>query len=148
LYKLIDGERLSTSNKTDTSLVVYFKTRLLCDLDKNHSFKGNYKSNALIKMLENNNLGERLIDSTKIEELDGIKIFFENNIDYSLEKYNSEKVIGTIDISRISFNKSMTIGYFYYIVYCGEDCGWGDLIKIEKNNGRWIIIKYLISWVS
>ena len=90
----------------------------------------------------------RLTLSLKIEKLSKIEIVFEDNGDYSLQKYSSNKVIGTLNISRISFNKSLTVGYFYYSIYCGGECGWGDLIKIKKKNGRWIIVDYLISWVS
>jgi hypothetical protein len=148
LFKLVDGERLSAINKSDSSLIVYFQTGQMCNLDKDPLFKGDYKSNKLLKRLKNNYLGERVIDSTKIERFDKIKIVFENKLDYSIEKYESDKIIGTINISRISFNKTLTIGYFYYDVYCGEDCGWGDLIKIEKKNGIWEITDYLISWIS
>ena len=148
LYKLIDGERLTAINKTDSSLIVYFQTRQSCNLDKEPMLKGDYKSNELLKKLENNNLGERVLDSSKIAKLDKIKIVFENNLDYSIEKYGSDKIIGTIDISRISFNKTLTIGYFYYEVYCGGDCGWGELIKIEKEKETWKIVDSLISWVS
>ena len=147
-YKLIDGERLSAFNKTDSSLIVYFQTRQMCNLDKDQLFEGDYKSNELLKRLENNYLGERVVDSTKIERFDKIKIVFEDKLDYSIEKYESDKIIGTLNISRISFNKTLTVGYFYYDVYCGGDCGWGALMKIKKKNGIWEITKYLLSWIS
>jgi hypothetical protein len=146
LYKLIDAERLSSFNKSDSSLVIYFQTRLSCNLDK--AFKDEYKANKLLRKLENDNLGSRRIDQTKIDSFDKIKIVFENKAEFDLEKYEADNVIGTLTISRISFNKSMTVGYFYYDVYCGMECGWSDLIKIEKKNGKWIIVKYLASWIS
>ena len=148
LYKLIHSEGLSAINKSDNSQILYFHTRQMCNLDKEPLLKGDYKSNELIKRLENNYLGERALDSTKINTVDKIRIVFENNLDHSIEKYESDKIIKTINISRISFNKTLTIGYFYYDIYCGEDCGWGDLIKIEKKNGIWEITDFLRSWVS
>ena len=146
LYKLIDAERLSKFNEKDSSLTLYFHTGLDCNLNK--AFRGDYKRNKLLKRLENYNLGSRFIDSTKIEKLKNINIIFGRKDMYPLEKYDSKEVIGTVSFSRISFNKSQTIGYFYYDVYCGEDCGWSDLIKIKKINGTWTIINYLCSWIS
>ncbi|MCD6113083.1 MAG: hypothetical protein J7J86_07435 [Bacteroidales bacterium] len=148
LSKLIEADRLSSLNKTDSSLIVYFQTNLICNLEKDPLFKGDYKSNKLLKRLENNYLGERIIDTTKVDRINKIKFLFENKQSCLKNKYDSDIVIGTLNISRISFNKSLTIGYFYYTVYCGEDCGWGDLLRIEKKNGIWEITDYLISWIS
>ena len=148
LFKIIGGERLSDFNKTDKPLLLYFQTKLECNLDIDASFKGEYKSNKLLRNIENNKLGTRIIDSTEIETIERIKIKFENSRNYTTEEKDSEQVIGTLSISRISFNKSLKIGYFYYSIYCGEDCGWGALVKIEKKNGVWEIIDYLTSWTS
>lgn len=148
IYELIDADRLISFNKSDSFLIVYFNTDLGCNLDKNPLFQGEYKTNDLIKRLEKKSLGERVLDTSKIARLNNVKIVFEDKSDYSIEKYDSGNVIGTLNFSRISFNKNITIGYFYYDIYCGEDCGHGALIKIEKKNGKWKIIEYLISWVS
>ncbi|MDE5419745.1 hypothetical protein L3049_17260 [Labilibaculum sp. DW002] len=146
LYKLIDAERLSKYNETDKPLTLYFHTGLDCDLNKSH--KKEYKRNILLKQLDNSNLGRRFIDSTKIEKLKNVDIIFGRKNMYPKEKYNSKRVIGTISFSRTSFNKSLTTGYFYYDVYCGEDCGHGALIRIKKNNGAWIIDDYISMWIS
>ena len=149
LDRLIDGERFRKLNKNaDDTLIIYFNPTLQSSLDKNPLFDRDYKTNELIKNLENNRLAKRVIDTVQIKNLQGIKILFESEPDYNTSKYLSDKVIGNLDISRVSFNKEMTVGYFYYSVYCGEDCGWGDLIKIEKKNGVWEITKYISSWVS
>jgi hypothetical protein len=148
LFKIIDGERLSAINKTDKPLLVYFQTKLECNLDKEASLKGEYKSNRLLRNIENNKLGTRIIDSTKIEKIDRIEIKFENIRNFATEENDLEQVIGTVSISRISFNKSLKKGFFYYNIYCGEDCGWGALVKIQKKNGVWEIIDYLSSWTS
>lgn len=145
--KFIGRDSLNVANNLDSLQIVYFNTRLGCNLD-NSSFKGDYKPNRLLRRLENNQLGFREIDSTKIEKLNNVKILFEDKVDYSLENYESDNVIGTFDISRVSFNKSLTVGYFYVSVYCGLECGWGNLIKIKKKKGNWVIVDYLVSWVS
>jgi len=146
-YKFIGGDNLSVSNNLDSLHVIYFDTRLDCNLD-NTTFKGDYKSNRLLEKLENNHLRVREIDSTKIKRLSNVKILFEDNGNYSIAKYDLDNVIGTFSISRISFNKSLTVGYFYFSVYCGEECGRGDLIKIKKKNGIWVVVDYLSSWTS
>lgn len=145
--KFIGGDSLNATSNQDSLKFIYFNTRLGCNLDKS-SFKGNYKPNRLLRELENNQLGVREIDSTKIERLNNVKIIFEDKVDYSFENYESDNVIGTFDISRVSFNKSFTIGYFYVSVYCGGECGWGNLIKIKRKKENWVIVDYLVSWVS
>lgn len=146
LYKLIDAERLSKFNDTGKPLILYFHTGLDCNL--NESYKGDYKRNRLLIQLEIGNLGRRFIDSTKIEKLNNVNIILGRKNMYPKEKYDSKRVIGTISFSRTSFNKSLTTGYFYYDVYCGEDCGHGALIRIKKNNGAWIIDDYISMWIS
>jgi hypothetical protein len=141
LYKVVDAERLSKFIPSDSSLVLYFHTGLDCNLD--NRFKGEYKRNRLLKKLENNNLSRRFIDSNKIVKFRRLKIIFGRKNMYPIEKYDSNKIIGTINFSRISFNASLNKGYFYYEVYCGEDCGGKELLKIKKKNGVWKITDYL-----
>lgn len=149
LDRLIDGEKFRKLNKnTDDTLIIYFNPMLYSSLDKDPLFHNGYRTNALIKKLENYRLTKRLINTDQIKSLQGIKILFENKPYCNISKDLSDRIIGNLDISRVSFNKKMTVGYFYYSVYCGEDCGWGDLIKIKKKNGVWEITKYLSSWVS
>lgn len=146
-HKFIGADSLIAANKPDSLQIVYFNTRLGCNLD-NPLFKGAYKPNRLLRRLEKNHLGVRKIDSIKIDRLNNVKILFEDKVDYSSENYESSNVIGTFNISRVSFNKSFTTGYFYVSVYCGGECGWGDLIKIKKKKGNWVIVDYLVSWIS
>lgn len=142
LYKMIDGERFVKLNKT----IVYFDLKQNCNLDKR--FIGNYKTNKLIDNLMDNRLESRLIDSTKINKIIGIRLVFNDTINYNNTDYLSNNIIGTLSISRISFNKAFNSGYFYYSVYCGEECGWGYLVEIKKVKGNWIIAKYINGYVS
>ena len=133
--KFIVGDSMNAAYNLDSLLILYFDTRLGCNLD-NYFFKGDYKKNRLLRKLENNQLGVREIDSTKIERLNNVKMLFDDKGDYSIDKYELENVIGTFSISRVSFNNSLTVGYFYVSVYCGGECGWGNLIKIKKKKGN------------
>jgi hypothetical protein len=140
----IDGNKL---NPVDTS-TIYFDKRLKSNLEKTTLNNGNYKQNTYIRRLRNNNLGEITIDDSKIKRLTNIRFIFEKNPDHSLDKYDLKGVLGTFSMSRISFDKDFTIGYFYFQVYCGEDCGWGGLVKVVKRNNGWKIGKYLSLYVN
>jgi hypothetical protein len=142
LYIMTDAERLIKLNKT----IVYFDVKMECNLKG--TIHGDYKTNKLIKKLKNNVIGTRLIDSTQIVDYKDIQLVFNKIIDYEHIDYLSSKIIGTLKVSRVSFNKSLNIGYLYYSLYCGGDCGWGNLVKIEKIKGTWTITKYLISYVA
>ena len=146
-YKFIQGDNMISSSSLDRVKIVYFNTKLDCNLG-NTIFNGNYKPNHLLKKLENNLLGVRQIDSTKINRFNNVKIFFEDNRNYSIVNYIPDNIIGTLNISRISFNKSLSVGYFYVSIYCGGECGWGNLMKIKMKNGKWIIVDYLSSYIS
>jgi hypothetical protein len=142
LYIMTDAERLIKFNKT----IVYFDLKMDCNL--NGTIHGDYKTNKLIKRLKNNVIDTRLIDSTQIVKNKDIQLVFNKIVDYEHMDYLSNKIIGTLKVSRVSFNKSLNIGYLYYSLYCGGDCGWGNLVKIEKIKGTWTITKYLISYVA
>ena len=95
LDRLIDGERFRKLNKNaDDTLIIYFNPTLQSSLDKNPLFDRDYKTNELIKNLENNRLAKRVIDTVQIKNLQGIKILFESEPDYNTSKYLSDKVIG------------------------------------------------------
>ena len=143
----IDGNKIDTVN-SDDSLIVYFDKKLKSNLENITLYDGNYKQNIYISRLKNNYLGEIIIDDSKINKLGKIKLIFEDKVDYSLEKYDLKGVIGTFNMSRISFDRNLTTGYFYFRVYCGEDCGWGGLVKVVKKNKSWTIGKYLTLFVN
>jgi hypothetical protein len=143
LGSLINIERLNSIKDSDSSFILFLNRELICDLDKNSLFENEYKPNRLLINLYHNGLGQRIIDSLEIKKLKNVKIYFNYNREYNLDEYNHHKVIGEITISRISFNKSLTLGYFYYQIYCGEDCGWGALVRIDKKKGIWKTTKYL-----
>lgn len=56
--------------------------------------------------------------------------------------------IGSIIFSRISFNQFRDKGLLYYEFYCGEKCGKGEVLLIEKRAGRWSIQRNVRLWVS
>jgi hypothetical protein len=56
-------------------------------------------------------------------------------------------IIGKVRLSKIFFNPSKDKGIMYYEFVCGGLCGHGNVILIEKVNGRWDIIKSKMVWV-
>lgn len=137
IYKLIDAERLSSFNKSDKSLTYAFDTRLICNLEEISSL--NYQTNDLIEKLKRKGIADRTIDSTSIGKFEKIRfIFFDNDTLISKVK-GLENYAGCISLSRISFNRSLSVGYLLYSVYMDNSSGWGGLIRIEKKNGNWKI---------
>jgi len=57
--------------------------------------------------------------------------------------------VGSIEISRIQFNKTKTRGILPADASCGGGkCGRGFLIIIENKSGKWKIAKVIHTWVS
>lgn len=56
--------------------------------------------------------------------------------------------IGVISFSNIYFNKVKDRGLLYYEFYCGEKCGKGEVLLIEKKAGLWKIQKNMRLWIS
>ena len=138
VYKLIDAERLSSFNKTNKPLIYIFDIRLICDLEKSNILS--YKTNYLIKKLKRKGLVDRNIDSTSIRKFEKVKFIFIDNDSVISRIKESENYSGSLSLSRISFNKSLSVGYLFYSVYIDSSFGWGGLMRIEKRNGRWKIM--------
>jgi hypothetical protein len=56
--------------------------------------------------------------------------------------------IGIISFSKLFLDKNNNNGLLYYNWRCGELCGKGELLRIEKVNNRWIIIQTIPKWFS
>jgi len=138
VYKLIDAERLSSFNKISKPLIYTFDTRLVCDLEKFHFLS--YKTNNLIQKLKRKGIADRNIDSTTIRKFEKAKFIFIDNDSVISRMKESENYSGSFSLTRISFNKSFSVGYLFYSVSIDSGSGWGGLIRIEKRNGRWKII--------
>jgi hypothetical protein len=53
-----------------------------------------------------------------------------------------------LTISRVSLDDSFTNGLFVLETHCGDLCGAGYIVEIEKIDGRWTIKKWEMMWVS
>jgi hypothetical protein len=60
----------------------------------------------------------------------------------------SNCIIGKVSLSKLFLNVEKNKGVLYYEFECGFLCGKGELLFIEKSNGRWHISKSLRSWIS
>ena len=56
--------------------------------------------------------------------------------------------IGEINFSNIFLNKLRDRGLLYNEFHCGEKCGKGEVLLIEKKAGQWIIQKNVRLWIS
>lgn len=62
-------------------------------------------------------------------------------------KKSSNCIIGKISLSKLFLNEERNKGVLYYEFRCGGLCGKGELLLIEKSNGRWHIYRSLRSWI-
>jgi len=138
VYKLIDAERLSSFNKTNKPLIYIFDIRMVCDLEKSNFLS--YKNNYLIKKLKRKGIIDRNIDSTSIKKFEKVKFIFIDNDSVASKVEKTENYAGRLSLSRISFNKSLTVGYLVYSISIDSSSGWGGLMRIEKRNGKWKIM--------
>ncbi len=62
-------------------------------------------------------------------------------------KYNFN-FSGFIHFTRIQFDKNKSFGVLDAGYYCGGLCGRGNRIFIVKKNGKWVIDKMMLTWIS
>jgi len=55
---------------------------------------------------------------------------------------------GVATFSRVGFNQDGTQALFYLSNQCGGLCGIGEYVVMENHNGRWIIAKEIVMWIS
>jgi len=55
---------------------------------------------------------------------------------------------GILTWSRAGFNADGTQALFYFANHCGELCGGGSYVVMEKRSGRWVIEKEIEMWIS
>jgi hypothetical protein len=56
--------------------------------------------------------------------------------------------IGILSFSKVCLNKLRDKGLLYYEFHCGEKCGKGEILLIEKKAGHWTIQKNVRLWIS
>lgn len=68
---------------------------------------------------------------------------------WDLKDENNKLPVGTIEVSRIQFNKTKTQGILAATASCGSGkCGRGFLVLIENKLGKWKVKKIVQTWVS
>jgi hypothetical protein len=80
----------------------------------------------------------------KVSEMRAMKMTGEMFWDKIYKDYGP----GLLTVSRPVFNKEFTKAYIRFGYSCGELCGGGEDMIIEKVNDRWTIIEYVSGWES
>ncbi|KYG74747.1 hypothetical protein EV198_0756 [Roseivirga ehrenbergii] len=100
------------------------------------------------------------LDSTwrsvlRFENLDKRKpIFFDlKKVKLKFDLVYESKSLGinadsSMSFSKVVFNDAFDRGCFYYTLSCGRLCGKGNLVFVEKVDGRWTIIQTATVWIS
>ena len=55
---------------------------------------------------------------------------------------------GILTFSRVGFSADGTQALFYLSNHCGDLCGTGLYVVMEKHGGRWTIEKEIEMWIS
>jgi hypothetical protein len=56
--------------------------------------------------------------------------------------------IGKVSFSKLVTNDTKTKGLLYFEFNCGGNCGFGEIILVEKSKGRWTIKNTNQLWIS
>ena len=157
---LIDlNDMISMNNYKSDSLNLYLNSTLnnenIAFTEQFDSFLDKFENDSLKEMFdrEKTNFKAFTKKSIKPRNLD-IKIKYSNlnviiipshensrNIiqTYNEKAENDKNIFGSLDMSRIIFDKNYEIGYLSYGFYCGKSCFWSSNIQIRKLNGKWKI---------
>ncbi len=65
-----------------------------------------------------------------------------------IENNKNRCMIGVVSFSKVFLEKSGRKGILYCSFRCGELCGKGELLIIEKVENRWTIVDGMIMWIS
>nr|WP_320021247.1 hypothetical protein [uncultured Draconibacterium sp.] len=145
------------NRKLDTSrLIVFFKDSLIAyptserqtDILEPKNFASNFPVDIsyifLIKKLYSQAISKS-IDLRKITEIGKYKILPVSEIETLEGNY---KKIGVVRYSRIVFNENRDKACFYFDFLHGPLLGFGQIVFIEKNQGKWTIIGQREMWVA
>jgi len=101
--------------------------------------------NGLAVFLLSDTLSPKSICITAIDSLCQYKLLPERPQEFRRLGF---AYLGSAIYSRIVFNESFTSALFYFERYFDEDDGSGHLILVEKQNGKWIIKRDDMIWIS
>lgn len=65
-----------------------------------------------------------------------------------LKRQKGKCAVGIVSFSKVFLDKAKTKGLLYCNFRCGELCGKGELLVIEKINNRWTITETIGTWIS
>ncbi|MFD2787714.1 hypothetical protein [Hymenobacter rubripertinctus] len=64
------------------------------------------------------------------------------------EQHQRESAARTITLSEVVFNARQDQALLSYGWRCGSRCGFGEVLLVEKTNGRWHIRQAVQTWIS
>jgi hypothetical protein len=160
----------------DTSKIIAFVPDSLKEFKMPYSYLNENLDSNNLKLFQDLILDTLILPTTSynLDSLKSKKIFFERlpfhrtDLDSisqdSLYKYydkvteywqhhvgrqiGNKYYIGTIDLSRVKFNRDSTLCALECGYLAQSKCGYGNYILLKKINGKWTILKTIGSWVS
>jgi len=126
------------------------------DLTKDRDFLLNHLSihdSSYIRLIKkNDSTSSKKLDITQLHQRNINFINFnkmDSNIRCHFGKKKGDFLIGVIGLSSILFDEEQKIGIFNFNYTGSCNCGYGEYVFIRKDeNGKWIIVKKIINWIS
>ena len=159
--QFIDLEAMLSMNEYENSIPILYiinqldsEVHIHQDSVDNQLSEGTIEENTLFKPLTSGLLKKRNLPNSVQHKLLNVMMLSEEdfqtehraNIVERLE--NNRRILGYLHLTRIIFNKDFTVGYLGYDFYCGVGCAWNNNIEIRKENGQWIIVRYLSGGIA
>ena len=88
---------------------------------------------------------EKLLSAHYIPDKGGYSFLLTNNIDSLSGDWLSA---GNVQVSEVYFNHDRTKAFLYTKIICGNLCGAGYDVFLEKRQGQWVLVKKIMGWVS
>jgi hypothetical protein len=107
------------------------------------SFRGVNAQQAMLRRSFQPVIDYELADSTKIDS-----IFTKKGDPWSAYYKQFPGSQGILTFSRVGFSADGRQALFYVSNRCGGLCGGGSYVVMENINGRWMIGKEIVKWVS
>lgn len=149
---MVDLDYMIAFNKYSVKKpLLYIINELHGEIYKIESEKLKLKDRKILNLLIRGDIPNRLITQKNIaSNLSEVKLVvvdkekFESNV---RNKTNlTKETFGYLVISRIAFDRKFQVGFVEYYFFCGEACAWKSIIKIKKNNDKWVREKELVDW--
>lgn len=140
-YKKVEGKGVNVFFLFDTLSEIINVDDGIFASDKNY-LKAKFKKRKIEVEMFNTSIKIKFLRATKYPVDTIIGNTMESRLQDNLNLNKGERFMDRwVRLSRICFNPEMNKGFLDFQIWCGNMCSMGDRLEIEKNNGKWKVIK-------